>query len=99
MAPVGKEDISRPTSRLRQQICCLLRRSQSSRLGSMVNHVPDGIVLTDAVPVSTASNLMVPEGIGDTMTPRAHKFIVVERNAQPIGEAASKFAILQVKAE
>ena len=52
------------------------RRSQSSRLGSVVNH---GIVPTDAVPISTASNFMVPEGIGDTMTPRAHKFIVVER--------------------
>ena len=61
-------------------------------------HVPDGIVPADAVPVSTASNLMVPEGISDTMTLRARKFIVVEKNAQPIGEAAAKFTILQVKA-
>ena len=58
--PEWKIDISRPTTRTRNQWWYFLSRCQSCRLGSGKQSVPKRIMSVDTVSISTTTNTMVP---------------------------------------
>ena len=53
MGPSGEENVGWPGKRVSDQIGHLLSRCQSSRLGNTEQHVTDGIMTCNLVPVAT----------------------------------------------
>ena len=97
--PGGEVDVSRAGEGAGDQVSHLLRWSKGSRLGSTVEHVTDGIVTCNPVPLPPTANLMVTIRVGHGMAFRAGIGSAVEWHTQPVPEAGAKLLVTEEEAQ
>ena len=99
MAPSRKEDVCRSGAGARHQAGSLFDGSQSCRLGSTEENIPDRIVAGNSVSISPTSNLVVSEHVSDSSAFRAGVRGTVKRDPQPVAQATTELLVVEVKAQ
>ena len=95
--PVGQVDVRGTAAGAWDESWCLLPGTQGCRLGCGVNDVADGVVPENAIAITSAAHLVVPESVCRTLTDWAGVVFAYHGQPQPVLQTQLKMCVREME--